>query len=100
MNITIMFDAKSQKWEKRNYEFNVLFVRTLYSYLTDCYRCQGYIYLNHIYESFGIKWNPHEKNLCWIYERDGELEVSFIINNESQDKIGIMIVHNQSEKES
>ncbi len=99
MQITITFDAKSRNWEKQH-EFNVLFARTQHLYLTELYRYRGYIYLNCIYEAFGIEWNPYEKNLCWIYERDGELDMSFFINNDKQDEIGIMIIHNQSEKES
>lgn len=99
MHITILFDANSSQWQEE-YEWNKLFVRSQQLYLMDCYKYRGYLYLNTIYEGFGIKWNPYEKNLCWIYERDGELDISLIINDNEQSKIGIAIVYNQSEKES
>lgn len=93
MRITIMFDKKSTKW---NYdlEYNKQFVRYQQMYITDRYKCQGYIYLNTIYEVLGLAWNPHDENICWIYERDGELEMSIFVSDDFLNKIDIDILHN------
>ena len=38
--------------------------------------CKGYIYLNTIYELLGLRWDPYDENICWIFERDGEPKIS------------------------
>lgn len=90
MHIGIVFNESSHLWEKE-FEFNKLFAKTQLMYLTELYRVKGYLYLNTIYEIFGLRWNPYDKNSCWIYERDGEFEPSIIYNDASGDKITIDI---------
>lgn len=94
MQITIRFDKNSSLWEDKNFEFNRLFVKAQVLYITDYYRAHGYIYLNKIHELFGIKWNPHDENICWVFERDGELEISIIYNEKLGERIYIDILHN------
>lgn len=93
MHIGIMFDKSSSSWEK-DFEFNKIFARSQLLYIRDRYRANGYIYLNTIYEKLGIKWNPYNDNACWVLERDGELELSIIYDNEACNKITIDILCN------
>ena len=55
-----------------NYEsdeqWSLLYCRSQKRYLEDIYRTRGYIYLNQIYEQYGVKWNPEWANHCYIYE--------------------------------
>lgn len=51
----------------------------------------GY-FVSIIYEKLGIKWNPYNDNTCWVLERDGELELSIIYDNEACNKITIDIL--------
>jgi hypothetical protein len=95
MHITLTFDKNSSRWE-RDYELNKLFIRTQLTFIQDLYETRGYIYLDTIYDLFGLRWNPYEENICWILERDGELELSTLLLDRSCNEIGIGIdiVHN------
>ncbi len=92
MHIGFIFNKNSSLWEKE-FECNKLFAKTQLMYIADRYKVNGYIYLNSIYEQFGIVWNPHDENVCWIFERDGELELSIIYDEKTCDKIAIDISH-------
>ena len=83
MHIKITFDKSSSLWEK-DFEFNKLFTKSKVLYIMDCYRTYGYIYLSKIYELFGLKWNPYNDNTYWVWERDGELEISIIMTRNSE----------------
>ncbi len=91
MHFGFVFDGNSVLWTE-DFEFNKLFARSRLCYLMDLYRINGYLYLNHIYECFGVMWNPYEENTCWISERDGELELSMIYDDNSCEKISIDIL--------
>lgn len=93
MHITITFDKNSPHWE-RDYELNKLFVSTQLMFIRDLYEAKGYIYLDTIYDLFGLKWNPYEENICWVLERDGKLELSILLLDRSCNEIGIDIIHN------
>lgn len=90
MHIGIRFDKSSSSWEK-DFEFNKLFAKTQLIYIMERYRANGYIYLNTIYEIFGLKWNPYNENTCWVRERDKKLELSIIYDDKNQDKITVDI---------
>lgn len=93
MHVKIIFDKSSSSWEK-DFEFNKLFTKSRVSYIMGRYRVYGYIYLNKIYELFGLKWNPYNDNTYWVWERDGELEISIIYDEKFGERIYIDISHN------
>ncbi len=93
MQITIRFDKNSSKWVDENFEFNRLLVKTQHEYIKDLCKHQGYIYLNTIYELLGLKWNPDNENVCWVFERDGEPKIS-VVPCDSCGKIRIDIFTN------
>lgn len=96
MHITIMFDENSSNWIETHFEYNKMFVKAQQMYITDRYKNQGYMYLNMIYELLGLKWNPYKENVCWVYERDGELE-TYILTDDSHNKIGFDILSNSEQ---
>ena len=91
MDITIKFSKKNSLAWIDNFEFNKHFVQSTIKYLMDLYHVQGYIYLNKIYESLSVAWNPHHENICWIEEENGELKFSVNCTDESCEQIVISI---------
>lgn len=65
---TIIFDHNATAWTKDR-EINEVFLNYQKDYLVELYLVRGYIYLNQIYEIFGIKWDPTENNPCWCEGR-------------------------------
>lgn len=62
---TIIFDSKSFNWSD-NYEMNKCIIEGTVRLLYDLFNIRGYMYLNGIYERFGVAWDPHEVNECFI----------------------------------
>ena len=62
---TIIFDNGSFKWED-DYETNWCTIKSTTRLLYRSFDVRGYMYLNDIYEHFGIAWDPHEHNECFI----------------------------------
>ena len=89
----IIFDETSSSWEL-NFEFNKLFAKSKLMFIRDIYKVRGYMYLSTIYENFGLIWNPYNENVSWIYERDGELDLSIQYDEKSHNQIIIEILCN------
>lgn len=87
--MAIIFDEKSPHWSKDNFEFNKLFTRSQLNYAAELYRAKGYMYMEKVYDLFGIEWNPYMDNKCWILERDGELVWANVCDNKDRTKIVI-----------
>lgn len=62
---TIIFDNRSFRWSD-NYEVNRMLIECTTQWLYDLFNVRGYMYLNDIYERFGVVWDPHELNECFI----------------------------------
>lgn len=62
---TIMFDEKVYTWEN-NEGYNYMLLRHVEQHINDLVRSRGYIYLNQIYETIGVNWNPEQENPCVI----------------------------------
>lgn len=65
---TITFDRKSPFWNN-NIEVNKQFLHVSVNYLKDYILARGYLYLNTIYEAFGVRWNPDDENICYQADR-------------------------------
>lgn len=76
----IIFDDLAYMWTKDK-DFNRAFLKHLLEYWKDCLTCRGYIYLDKIYESLGISWDPDDENVC--YRKGENVEFSF---KECEDK--------------
>ena len=50
----------------RNNEYNRHFVRHTAAMILATLESRGYVYLNQVYEAYGVKWNPEWENVCII----------------------------------
>lgn len=62
----IIFDSSCFGWSTLE-ERNLMVIRQQEIWLNDLLRRKGYVYLNEIYEAFGVKWNPKDQNDCIVY---------------------------------
>lgn len=66
--------ATSYKWENEMYEYNFVKAKKAIAFLMRVFKLRGYLYLNQVYERFGIEWNPDNENIliryneCYINE--------------------------------
>lgn len=61
----IVFDNNSAHWTKKN-DDNLKFLQMIGHHCQDLFNSRGYMYLNQIYELFGIKWNPALVNSLYL----------------------------------
>lgn len=61
---TIKFDRSCAFWLK-NYECNTAFLQMQKQHFDEKLLAKGYAYLNDIYETLGVKWDPTRENICW-----------------------------------
>lgn len=64
---TIIFDENSYKWS-RNLDANSGLLDQLLTWLGHSLNAYGYLYLNQIYETLGVAWNPDNENICYRKE--------------------------------
>lgn len=61
----IVFDENAIGWTRNN-EHNLMYLKLTAKYIQDLFRARGYIYLNQIYEYFGVNWNPGLTSPCYL----------------------------------
>ena len=64
---TIAFDEYCASWTP-NGEYNRFYLNTQCQHFQELFMNRGYLYLNYIYESLGVKWNPDWENTCYRIE--------------------------------
>ena len=68
MNHEFKFDSSSFKWEKEeSCEYNLMVAKHVSRMLMDLLWARGYLYLNQVYEHFGLGWNPDNENVLIRY---------------------------------
>lgn len=72
---TIIFDERCAAWTK-DIDYDLMFLETQGSYIKEIFVHRGYIYLNQIYEYFGVEWNPNLVNPCYRLT-SGQLRFEF-----------------------
>lgn len=75
MDCKVIFDHNSPYWNKDD-EWNLMYIRQQTLYMTSLLNSKGYVYLNRIYESLGVEWNPENENPCAIYSKGHSIEFS------------------------
>lgn len=85
----IIFDSSCYGWSTLE-ERNLMFIRQQEIWLNDLLRRKGYVYLNEIYEAFGVKWNPKDRNDCLVYTGAEYLEFD-ISNAADENSISIVV---------
>lgn len=87
MKTIIIFDESSWQWVT-NPGLNKAFLESCFHYLKASCDDRGYLYLNRVYESLGLKWNPDNENLCFR-KANGPIEFDYELTEENTYKITI-----------
>lgn len=74
MNDFIVFDKSSLGWNNGDEEEILWYLRCKKEYINGLLMCRGYIYLNQIYESLGVKWDSTRMNTCIRYNDNNHIE--------------------------
>ena len=100
MNHEFEFNCSSFKWETECYEFNIMVVRKTIYMLMGLFRSRGYLYLNQVYEHFGMKWNPANRNDLIRYHEcyANETPLFYYDVDENENCVHIMIDAYKEEK--
>ena len=64
----ITFNQNTSAYAASDRTENLMFIKHWVHFLNEVFKTRGYIYVNRIYESFGVKWDPRWENQCYIYE--------------------------------
>ena len=70
MNCKILFNRSTSAYVTPEYNYNLMFIRHTELHLNNLLTHRGYVYLNEIYDAFGVKWDPKDENVCCIYENN------------------------------
>lgn len=72
---TILFNDTCAAWTSIP-DLNIKFLHLQRDYLNDLLTVRGYVYLNEIYQTLGVTWNPKNENVCYMSD-DGPIEMEF-----------------------
>lgn len=62
--VEIHFNSDSVAWSKDMTKNSFFALRQL-EYLREKLLHNGYLYLNNVYEAFGVAWSPDNENVCY-----------------------------------
>jgi hypothetical protein len=85
------FDENTSKLYENNMDYNLMNLHSAEQYANDKCRVEGFIFLNDIYDSLGIKKTSMGQKVGWIYDpenNEGDNYVDFrykIVNRETED---------------
>lgn len=77
MTCKILLNEHTSEFFEHCEEWQRMFLRAEEVYFNDLLVSRGYIYLNQIYETLGVKWDPNEENPCRIYNRTDFTRIKF-----------------------
>ena len=67
---TIIFDENCVGWTG-DPDFDRMLLDHQIVYLRDLCRFKGYLYLDKVYNAFGVAWNPDDENICYRESKGG-----------------------------
>ena len=70
MNHKIIFNESTSVQAAGNDEHDYMLVRSYACHLVNLFNIRGYMYLNQIYEYYGVKWDPNDDNYCYTIDKD------------------------------
>ena len=82
-NIEFLWDKNSITYDENNEEYNRLFIYHVFECFNDLIEVRGYLYLNAIYEMFGVAWDTDRENLYFrerIRFKVDKIQDGFLIN--------------------
>lgn len=62
---TVKFNKESACWMGDN-KTNLVFLMNSIDYFNRVLEHRGYLYLNQVYETLGINWDPSYDNTCYL----------------------------------
>lgn len=71
---TLHFNETSMGWTK-NDATNRHWLQLQIDYLQELLKYRGYLYLNQIYETLGIEWDPEKVNICYRLESGVKIDM-------------------------
>lgn len=89
--LSFTFNSASAAYATKSREDNRFFISIGERNVNDVLKYRGYVYLNQIYEYFGVKWDTERENLCYTYKSDDSL-LKFAIARENGDGFDIDIL--------
>lgn len=72
MRHVIKFDSSSWKFDKKDMMANYFRLIDARRRLMDLLKYRGYVYLNQVYETLGVRWYPSEHNVLFTRENENE----------------------------
>lgn len=94
-NMNFLFDKNHIDWED-DLEQNMLSILATFNRVRDIFRFRDYLYLNELYEYFGLGWNPERENECFLY-KDGDLKLKTKpIGNTSNVRVYVYQTNNEN----
>lgn len=82
-NIEFLWDKNCINYDENNEEYNRLFIYHVFEYFNNLIDVRGYLYLNAIYEEFGVVWDTDRENLCFqecVQFKVDKVQDGFLIN--------------------
>ena len=74
---TIIFSKDtSWKYNSRDQDYNLYFLKEMVKNLEISFDIYGYLYLNKVYEYLMVKWNPNNENVVFKKD-DGPIRIEF-----------------------
>ena len=70
----ITFNQNTSVYAFDSREFNIKYIAQQELYVNDLLKVRGYVYINQIYELFGVKWDPQRENLCLLYNGNNHID--------------------------
>ena len=91
MKTSFTFNEKTSAYAYDDVDYNRAYVKLQETDINMILRHRGYMYLNQIYEAFGVEWNYKWKNILYTYKPDGrQIELIIVGRNENGFDIDIL----------
>lgn len=71
---SIMFNIDTSPYTEKDKTYNLMFLREVERHINSLFKRRGYMYLNTIYETLGVKWNTEWDNICRNYEEGARIK--------------------------
>ena len=77
MEIRLIFDEKSSMYFNGNNDYNLMWLIRVKAHIEDMLRFRGYMYLNQIYDLYGLRWNLENENPYLIFNPQKNIEIDY-----------------------
>ena len=71
------FDEYCKGWQK-DPDYNLMYLRNMQSFANDKLRCQGFLFLNDVYEMLGIPKTKAGQIVGWIYDKEHPIGDNYV----------------------